>query len=97
MTYGKYRLQYRLQAEEACRPIEAKKHIKHWEKLLQDIATGIHRYDEQCARNLSVVFVTETAEYRFILVTALNIIANDLYWDERGDWSEATSARVEVL
>ena len=31
------------------------------------------------------------------LVGALEALSNDLYWDENGDWSAATSAKVRTI
>jgi len=37
------------------------------------------------------------AVWKGSLIQALDNIANEIYWDEQSDWSEATSAEVFVI
>ena len=77
--------------------------LKNWAVLLQGIADGVR--DEEREHNLRHVvevrfWVGNGARavfYCFSLSAALDAIANDLYWDERGNWAEATRATVEVM
>jgi hypothetical protein len=74
--------------------------IKHKDKLLQGIADGLA--EERCYRvpsgGIEVVFQTDDGtRYRFGLAQALDALASDITWDERGNWSEAQIATVEVL
>lgn len=47
---------------------------------------------------IEVVFQTDDGtRYRFGLAQALDALASDITWDERGNWSEAQIATVEVL
>lgn len=81
-------------------PLEPVRHIKHWDKLLQDIANGLlewELYGEKAIDRFHVEFIVQNETYDFTLVQALDALANDKHCDERGDWSEATSAKVEVL
>lgn len=82
--------------------------IQHASKLLQDITDGLRALEREAARRtprgsvklevLEVVFVVHgSEEFEFGLVEALDALANDTYWDERGNWSEATEARVRVI
>ena len=82
--------------------------IQHASKLLQGIVDGLRAVDAQVRPrtgltgnfklgSLEVVFVVHgSEEFEFGLVQALDALANDTYWDERGNWSEATEARVRV-
>lgn len=76
------------------------RNLKNWDTLLADIATGLKKTS---AGNTRVRYITVTflvpgmyPGFDFGLVDALDAISNDLYFDERGNWSEATRARVET-
>lgn len=74
----------------------------HWSELLQQIAAGVNQLVRAGSRcNLyavEVVLVNGAGEeFDFGLPQALDAIANDLYWDERGNWADARIARVRVL
>ena len=71
--------------------------IRYQRELLQQIAAGLNHCASQRVAHLVVVFVFQDHEYRFGLVDALDALANDIYWDERGNWSEARVARVESI
>ena len=80
-------------------------HIRHQRELLQQIADGLGKLQGPGAVRIGaieVIFVTEVPggseeRYRFGLASALDALANDIYWDERGNWSGARLARVEVI
>lgn len=72
--------------------------IENKQALLNDIAAGVKRESRHEVDVLEVVFVTpEGEEFVFELGQALDALANDSYWDERGNWANATSARVRVI
>ena len=68
---------------------------------MRQIAEGIRKelkpgkkLDVGC---LEVVFVVGDERYEFGLVEAIDALGRDSYWDERGDWREATEAEVRVI
>lgn len=71
--------------------------IRHKLALLHDIAEGVRREARYRVEVLEVAFVTTEGEFVFSLEEALLALANDTYWDERGNWSEATSAKVRTI
>mgnify|MGYP003407440623 FL=1 len=71
--------------------------IQHKLALLHAIAEGVRREEKHRIEVLEVVFVTPSGEFEFSLDQALFALANDTYWDERGNWADATSARVRVM
>lgn len=71
--------------------------VKYHVGLLQQIAAGVNKHKNVPAQCLRVTFRTDDDEYEFNLASALDVLANDLYWDERGDWSEAKIAMVESI
>ena len=71
--------------------------IKNKDKLLQDIADGLKDQGRHQLANLEVVFYVEEASYSFPVAVAIDNIVNDIYWDERGNWSDADRAEVQTL
>jgi len=85
--------------------------LKHRDSLLEQIATGVSNLGDLRVHHVVVTFRVDDSNgapnqydsdgevclYEFGLADALKAIANDLYWDERGNWSEATTALVEAL
>jgi hypothetical protein len=71
--------------------------LKHKEALLHDIAEGVRRESKHRIEVVEVVFVTPNGEYELSLDQALFALANDTYWDERGNWADAESAKVRVM
>lgn len=73
--------------------------LQNWETLLQGIVDGLSEGERE--RNsigtVEVTFHCGDHSYTFSLVNALTVIADDLFWDERGDWSSATHATVRTL
>lgn len=76
--------------------------------LLQGIADGLRELARAARKRnppgdvklgtLDVVFVTDSGdEYAFGLEQALDALANDTYWNERGNWADATRAEVRVI
>ena len=73
--------------------------IKNRDKLFSDIAYGLgklvksgRKVDLAC---VDVRFTCGDESYQFPLPTALEYLSEDIYWNEKGDWSEATEAVVE--
>lgn len=89
---------------ESCEGCDCKRrNLKNWKTLLSDIASGIKslQYSSKVGR-VGAIVVTFLVPgvypgFEFGLVEALDTISNDLFWDERGDWSAATRAKVEVI
>lgn len=77
-------------------------HIKNQRELLQQIAAGVNKHEGVRVANLKVTLQVdpvdgpEGQDYEFGLAQALDCLANDIYWDERGNWSEARVAKVET-
>lgn len=76
--------------------------LVHREVLLQNIANGLQKLEERKPQirlsDIRVTFHIEGGEaFHFTLPQALDTIASDLFWDERGDWSWANRATVEVI
>lgn len=77
--------------------------IKHQRELLQQIAAGVKKHDGARVHNLKVTLQVdpvdgpEGQDYEFDLATALDCLANDIYWDDRGNWAEARLAKVETF
>lgn len=75
--------------------------IKRGQELLAGIVEGLRR--EQRPRGdmkigtLEVVFVCGVERYVFGLIEALDVLASDKYWDERGNWSEAERVEVRTI
>lgn len=73
--------------------------IKHTRALLCDIANGLKKISSRPVHlgAVEVKFWVGDDAYEFGLDDALEAIAKDLYFDERGNWSEATRATVGLL
>lgn len=74
-----------------------KYNIENRDSLLRQIAEGVERLGENRIHSLEVVLETPNEQFHFGLAGALSIIAEDLFWDERGNWSDAVTAYVEEL
>ncbi|MCK5603598.1 hypothetical protein KAR91_17060 [Candidatus Pacearchaeota archaeon] len=72
--------------------------IKNKMDLLLNIAHDLNRHNTCSIANLEVVFyedkevVLETG-----VATALEYLANDIYWNEESNWSNANLAEVRTL
>lgn len=66
-------------------------------KLLQDIADGLKTWDRVPMCHLMVVFSDGDNSWSFSVSQAIDFIVNDIYWDERGNWSHVTGAQVLPL
>lgn len=74
-------------------------HLKHKDELLRQIAEQLKKTEFQrvSVANIKVTFVASNGEFTFSLQEALNCIACDLYWNELGNYSNATKAKVETF
>ena len=70
--------------------------IKHGDDLLGQIATGLKALERVKVGDVKVTFKDGDSEYTFGLVEAIDAIASDIYWNEEGNWAEATVAVVDV-
>ena len=72
------------------------RNIKNSFKLLSDIVEGLNKNeDESLVSQCFVKFFKDDEELtQFSLIGALEAIAEDLYWDEYSNWSEANRAVV---
>ncbi len=76
---------------------EKKRRVKRMPWLLQNIAADLSKWPGRMD-GLEVRFYCEDGlVFTFGLTMALDYLANDIYWDERGDWSDAVRAEVLVL
>jgi hypothetical protein len=77
------------------------RNIKNAGALLYDIAAGLNRFNKPKCRTpvncIEVIFHCEDKDYQFGLAQALDYLANDIYWDETGNWADATRATVVTL
>jgi hypothetical protein len=75
--------------------------IKHREKLLIDIVSGLKKI-EVLARVINVrvrLYIGESPEpvKEFLgLHEALDVVVHDCYWDEEGNWADADWAEVDT-
>lgn len=81
-------------------------HIMNPITLLQDIADGMKKLEKEArtvdVNYLNVQFFTGKKRKKCVMrgcsvSQAIDWIINDVYYDENSDWSEATSATVEIL
>ena len=73
-------------------------HIIHREDLLQNIAAGLKQHYRTKIANLEVVLYHDDEEVlRTDILTMLDYIANDTYWNEVNDWSHANRAEVRTM
>jgi len=73
------------------------RHIVHCDRLLGEIASGLIPHHGVRLGALKVVLHVEDERYDFSVPVALESLAEDLYFDERGNWAHASRATVEVM
>lgn len=72
--------------------------LVNWRQLLDGIANGLREFDHAPTSCLEVAFCDEDSVlWKGGVVAALDAIANDLYWNEDGDYRDADRAEVRVL
>lgn len=73
------------------------RNIKNSFKLLYDIAYGLNRivdYETHLIQIFVKFYKDDEELTQFSLIKALEVIAEDLYWYEHSNWSEANRAVV---
>lgn len=71
--------------------------MKNREKLLADLVSQLKRVRSYSLEVIEVDLYDEDGNWlkKFGgLDTALDALVNDLYWDENGNWSSATTIKV---
>lgn len=80
--------------------------LQHPNELLSDIADGLNALvprrlvppPKVSLACIEVVFITPDGQrYEFDLASAIDVIGADLYFDERGNWADATHAEVRTI
>lgn len=72
--------------------------LRHGDELLQQIAAAANKFERTPIACIEVAFVLDSGqEYTFGFAHALDVIANGLTWDERGNWSTARIATVRTI
>jgi|TARA_Y100000034_G_scaffold121388_1_gene165528 hypothetical protein len=72
--------------------------IKRANELLHLIAAGLNQHKQVALCNLEVALLCGGEEVLVADVqTVLDYLANDIYWNEDGDWSSADTAVVRSL
>jgi hypothetical protein len=77
----------------------AEYNLKHRDDLLAELASALKPFDNNRLSDLKVTFMDEDKNDLVAyhgLGPALEILVNDLYWGEQGDWSHARHIRVET-
>jgi hypothetical protein len=72
--------------------------IKNAFDLLQNIAAGLNQRTMDTVCNLEVILYTDGEPVlRTDVATALDYLANDLWWNGDGEWDNADRAEVKSL
>lgn len=72
--------------------------IRHKISLLQNIAAGLNQHERRKVCDLEVsLYQDGKCVLQTSVPTALDYLANDIYWNEENNWSEANIAEVTVL
>jgi hypothetical protein len=76
--------------------------LKHPQKLFAKIAEGLKELEKRehdpKLSSIEVAFVCpDGSKYKFGLTEALDNIANDIFWNADGNWSEAQEAEVYTI
>ena len=73
--------------------------LPHKNAWLQQIADGLKRnfLARTGANEVGLVDKHNEIEYTFELATFIDYIANEVYWDERGDWSQISELSLRVI
>lgn len=66
--------------------------------LLQNIAAGLNKHHMTRIANLEVIFYEDDeALLKTDVQTALDYLANDIWWNEEGEWDSAHRAEVRTM
>lgn len=72
--------------------------LTNWPNLLDGIANGVRAWSHAATSCLEVVFYQgDDVVWKGGVDAALDAIANDLHWNEDGDYRDADRAEVRVL
>lgn len=71
--------------------------MKHKNALLQQLAEQLPHYESYSVNVLEVILHDREHEYTFSLPTFLDYLANDVFRNELGDWTNATVLQIAVL
>lgn len=72
--------------------------IKNAFVLLQNIAAGLNKHLNSPVWNLEVILYEDRdVVLKTDVPTAIDYLANDIRWNEDGDWSNANLAEVRVM
>ena len=78
--------------------IERDYHLENRDELLSDLYEGLKRCSTTHIDYISIgLYVSGMRVKETNLIGFLDIITNDLYWDEDADWATADELRVELL
>ena len=74
------------------------RNIKNMEILLQNIAAGLNKLKQHKICNLEVVFYKDKEiVLNTDVQTALDYLANDVYWNAENNWTDANTAKVRTF
>ena len=80
--------------------------IKNRDALLEDLSNQLLTEEARCIRRKArldvaclqvTMYTPDGSSFEFSLAHGLNILAHDLYFDERGDWSDAATLSLETI
>lgn len=72
--------------------------LKNASDLLLQLARGLRPFDRMRLACIEVIIIgTDGTEYEFGLDDALEVLANDLFFDERGNWADAEKLLVRSI
>lgn len=69
-------------------------HMVNRETVLQNIASGLNEHSKKKVEDLVVVLYLPEGTIEFPLAMMLDYLANDIYWNEDDNWSQASHAKV---
>lgn len=72
------------------------KNLKHGDELLRQISVELKKHTFKKIGDLEVVFSVkgDDSSFHFSLEHALEAIGQDIYWDERGNWSDCDIVEI---
>jgi hypothetical protein len=90
----------RMMVVKVFRIVRSRYTVRHTRSLLQQIAVGINQQRKHKIEDIQVeLFDTDRPDCKFLfgLNDVLDYLANDIYFDDRGDWAAARLAKVETI
>lgn len=74
------------------------RNIKRTFELIQTIAAGLNRHNMSRTGDLEVYLYKDgKIVLKTGVATALDYLANDIWWNEEGEWDKANRAEVRTL